>query len=99
MIEMNDDVISHIGEFLSHKDLFLSSTVNKQWRKSLFFHKKKQLTQIYKDVNIAHLCDNLCPCLVEKYYQNMIAEFKLKRYMCAHLNHTPIPVWLAQYLE
>ena len=24
MIVMNDDVISHIGEFLSHKDLFLS---------------------------------------------------------------------------
>ena len=99
MIEMNDDVISHIGEFLSPKDLFLSSTVNKQWRKSLFFHKRERLKEIYKDVNIAHICDNLCPCLLERYYENMITEFKLKRYMCTHLNHRPTPAWLAQYLD
>jgi len=96
---MNDDVISHIGGFLSHKSLFLSSTVNKQWHRSMFFHKRENLKQICKDMNIAHLCDNLCPCLLEKYYQNMIAEFKLKRYMCAYLNQKPTPVWLTQYLE
>ena len=88
-----------LGDFSLIKICFLSSTVNKQWRKSLFFHKKEQLKLVYKEVSIAHICDNLCPCLLEKYYQNIIAEFKLKRYMCAHLNNTTAPVWLAQYLE
>jgi hypothetical protein len=100
MVEMNDDVISHIGEYLYHKEIFFASTVNKQWNQTLFYHKQKLCKSILKDVKILHYCNNLCPCILEKHYQNMISEFKLKRYFCSQLNDKEIPPeWLTKYLD
>ena len=100
MIDINDDVISYIGEYLSHKDIFFAATMDKQWYNALFFHKKVMLKEIQKETTMAHYCDNLCPCILEKFYQTMITEFKLKRHICSQLNDTETrPEWLRKYLD
>ena len=95
---INDDIISHIGEFLSQKDLFFAAVVDHQWYEALFLKKKRSLEATANDVKILHLCNNLCPCALEKYYQTIISDFKLKRYICSQLNeHEDAPQWIQKY--
>jgi uncharacterized cysteine cluster protein YcgN (CxxCxxCC family) len=97
---INNDIISHIGGFLSQKELFFAAVVDRQWYEALFFQKKRTLKDTANDVKILHLCNNLCPCSLEKYYQNIISDFKLKRHICSHLNeHEDAPEWIKKYFE
>ena len=94
-----EDILSSIGTFLSNKDIFIISSVNKEWNKSQFHNKKQIFKKAKKDIYICHICDNCCPCLLERYYQNLIEDFKLKKYMCSLLNGENIPEWISLYLE
>lgn len=98
MIKINDDVISHIGVYLPKKELFFAAIVNKQWHEALFFEKKTSLKSVINEVKRLHYCNNLCPCTLEKIYQNMIEDFKLKRHICSQLNeHEQPPEWIKKY--
>jgi len=98
MSKIVDDTITCIGEFLPHKDVFNASTINRQWRSALFYNRREIIQKVQKEVIIQHTCDNLCPCILEKYYQTMIEDFKLKRFFCNILNHKKSPPWLSTYL-
>jgi len=94
-----EDILSVMGTFLTNKEIFYASTVNKEWRRSQNFNKKIRLEKVKDDVWKAHLLDNLCPCILEKYYKSLINNFQLKRYMCSYLNKDgKAPSWLYEYI-
>ena len=94
-----EDILSHMGTFLTNKDVFIASGVNREWRESQIPNKRTLLKKVKREIETAHVCDNCCPCLLEKYYQNIIDDFKLKRYLCSLLNHKKIPPWLHTYID
>jgi hypothetical protein len=94
-----EDILSVMGTFLTNKEIFYASTVNKEWRRSQNFNKKIRLEKVKDDVWKAHLLNNFCPCLLENYYKSLINNFRLKRYMCSHLNDDEkAPPWLSEYI-
>jgi hypothetical protein len=94
-----EDVWSHIGEFLTNKEIFLTSTTNKEINRGLIFNKKDMLKKLKEDIFIKHTCDNCCPCLLEGFYQRLIEDFKLKRYICSLIERKSSPSWLYKYID
>ena len=93
-----EDVWSHIGEFLTNKEVFRASAVNKEMKQGLFYNKREMLKKFKDDIFIKHTCDNCCPCLLENFYQKIIDDFKLKRYICSLVEGKHTPSWLALYI-
>ena len=93
------DILSVVGNFLTKRDLFMAATVNHEWYNSQIQNKKNLFREIKKQIFMTHMCNNCCPCFLEKYYQSLIADFKLKRYICSTLNGEEVPNWVQTYME
>ena len=95
-----EDTLSIMGTFLTNKEVFMAATVNKEWKKSQQFNKKKIIKKAKQETFLCHMCNNMCPCALERYYKTLINDFKLKRYICASLNsNEEPPQWLHPYLD
>ena len=94
-----EDVLSLVGTFLTNKDVFIMSIVNKEWKKSQIYNKEEIFKKIKAEVFVKHMCANCCPCMLEKFCESVIPDFKLKRHMCSVLNKKKVPMWFNQYLK
>ena len=94
-----EDCLTHMGSFLTHREVFLAATVNKEWRDSQVSNKKLLLNKLKNNVFMTHACNNCCPCILERFYQQIIDDFKLKRYMCSLIENREVPDWLHKYIN
>jgi len=94
-----EDCLTYMGEFLTPREMFLVSVVNKEWRDSQIPNKMKLFKKLKNDVFMTHACNNCCPCVLEKFYQQIIDDFKLKRYMCSLIEDKEVPSWLYKYIS
>ena len=94
-----DDTIYEIGSFLNSKELFIFGRISKSWYKNLEYHKKKYINKIYAETAGKHYCSNMCPCAIVQFYESLMKDFFLKRYVCRHIEGKSIPNWLSKYLQ
>jgi hypothetical protein len=93
-----EDVIGHMGTFLTPKETFLAARVNKAWFSAMFENKRKIFKDLREKTRICHLCGNCCPCVMEFSYPFIFTDFKLKRYMCSWVDNNPVPEWMHKYM-
>ena len=94
-----EDCLAYMGSFLTHREMFLVATVNKEWRDSQYPNKRLLLNKLKNDVFMTHAANNCCPCILEKFYQQIIDDFRLKRYMCSLIEGKQVPDWLYKYIS
>ena len=94
-----EDCLTHMGSFLTHREIFIVATGNKEWRDSQYPNKKILLNKLKNDVFMTHACSNSCPCIIESFYQQLIDNFRLKRYMCSLIENKEVPDWLYKYVD
>ena len=93
-----EDCLAYMGSFLTSREMFLAAVVNKEWRDSQFSNKMLLLNKFKKEVFMTHACNNCCPCVLEKFYQQIVDNFRLKRYMCSMIENKKVPGWLHKYI-
>ena len=93
-----DDIIYEIGSFLNSKELFIFGRISKDWYKNLEYYKRKYIGKIYTSTALNHYCNNACPCAMIRFYENLMKDFFLKRYVCRHVEGKSVPDWLLKYL-
>ena len=93
----NADMIYQMSTFLTLKELFMFSRVSLQWKKSLEIQKEIKIQTVISEVSKDHLCDNICACTLEKFFENHMKNFFLKRNICRLLEGKEIPLWLKKY--
>ena len=95
----NNNMIYEMSTFLTLKELFIFSRVSPQWKKSLEVEKKIKLQTIISNVSRDHYCDNICACTLEKFFENHMKYFLLKRNICRSLEGKKVPSWLKIYTK
>ena len=93
-----EDCLTYMGSFLTSREMFLAAVVNKEWRDSQISNKMLLLNKLKNDIFMTHACSNSCPCIIENFYQQLIDDFRLKRYMCSLIEDKEVPGWLYKYV-
>jgi len=99
MYVLNENILTHMSNFLNNKDLFILSRTSCTWKHAFYHVKKDRILTMKHKIFTDHVCQNSCPCLLERYYQTMFSDFKLKRYLCNSINGNDIPKWLEKYIK
>ena len=94
-----EDIIGHMGTFLTPKETFLAARANQAWFSAMFENKRQIFKKLREKIRICHICGNCCPCVMEFSYPFIITDFKLKRLVCSWVDNEDVPDWMHKYID
>ena len=99
MNSFDGNILSTIAKYATPEEVFCNAAISKLWSEVMEDEKGKFFRKIGREVLLAHLCDNFCPCFFERYARMMINFHGPKKMICDHLNNKQKPSWIDKYIK
>ena len=99
MNRFDGNILSFVVQYATPKEVFIHAAISKIWSEVMIVEKKNFFKKIGREVLLAHLCDNFCPCFFEKCSLLMTHFHDPKKMICNYLNNEPNPPWVNKYLK